>query len=205
MRAFRLSTGNCANPEKENIMSNKISHSVKQALRDKYAWPGGYPLYLVMTDGGALCIDCAKAEYHNIADSTVKGINDGWNAAAADINWEDSDLTCDHCNKPIESAYGDDKPKYTFENDAILLLSDTRGQYIPRDFAGEIIRANVTGVSDEEWAILESGPEHEWYWDTWNDVEQNARVTDPKSSIVYTVYQNGDCFLVPVDCDIPEW
>ena len=41
----------------------------------------------------------------------------------------------------------------TFENDAILLLSDARGQYIPRDFAREVKRECVTGVTEEDWAI----------------------------------------------------
>jgi hypothetical protein len=27
--------------------------------------------------------------------------------AAFEINWEDVDLTCDHCGKHIESAYGE--------------------------------------------------------------------------------------------------
>jgi hypothetical protein len=97
--------------------------------------------------------------------------------------------------------------KYTFEDDAILFLSDTRGVYIPRDFAQSIKRECVKGVSDEEWKILEAGPdyeENEFYWDVWNDVEQNAEITDPSNGIVYTIYQNGDCFLVPIDCEIPE-
>jgi hypothetical protein len=91
----------------------------------------------------------------------------------------------------------------TFENDAILLLSDARGQYIPRDFAREVKRECVTGVTEEDWAILEE-PDHEWYWEAWNDVEQNAVVTDPTSGIEYIVYQNGDCWLVPVGVEIPE-
>jgi hypothetical protein len=36
--------------------------SVKRALRDVYAWPGGYPLYIVMADGEALSIAAARAQ-----------------------------------------------------------------------------------------------------------------------------------------------
>ncbi len=80
----------------------------------------------------------------------------------------------------------------------MLWLSDARGVYIPRDFANSFAdrSKHVTGVSDEDWAILESGPDHEWYWDTWNDVEQNAIVTD-ENGHKYTLYQNGDLWLVP--------
>ena len=85
----------------------RIPQTVKDAVRQRYAWPGGYPLYLVMSDGGALCVACGKTEFRNIADSTVKGIADGWQAAAGKINWEDAELICDHCGQPIESAYGD--------------------------------------------------------------------------------------------------
>ena len=65
----------------------------------------------------------------------------------------------------------------------LLWLSDARGVYIPRDFANSFAdRAKtVSGVSDEDWTILERGPDYEdetgqtvcneSYWDagpTWN-------------------------------------
>ncbi len=31
-----------------------------------YAWPGGYPLMLLCSDGGALCFDCGRSEAHQI-------------------------------------------------------------------------------------------------------------------------------------------
>lgn len=82
--------------------------------------------------------------------------------------------------------------------DMILWLSDARGQYIPRDFATSFIdRAkHVSGVSDEDWTILEAGPDHEWYWDTWIDVEQNAIIAD-ENGHKYRIHQAGDCWLVP--------
>jgi hypothetical protein len=87
--------------------------------------------------------------------------------------------------------------------DTMLWLSDERGVYIPRDFANSFAdRAkSVSGVSDEDWAILEAGPDNELYWDCWSDVEQNARITDD-SGVVYFVHQDGDCWLIPVDM---EW
>lgn len=85
----------------------------------------------------------------------------------------------------------------------MLWLSDARGMYIPRDFATSFAdRAkHVTGVNDETWSILEAGPDHEWYWEAWDDVCRSARVTDAHGR-GYTVYQDGDCWLIPDDM---EW
>lgn len=72
-----------------------------------YAWPGGYPLFFICDDGGALCFTCAKKERRNIISSIAWNVRDGWKVAAVDVNWEDTELYCDHCSKPIESAYGE--------------------------------------------------------------------------------------------------
>lgn len=85
----------------------KVDKAIKQAIRDKYAWPGGYPLYLITSDGAALCIDCGKKEYRNIVRSIHRNVSDGWKVEAVDVNWEDTNLYCDHCSQLIESAYGE--------------------------------------------------------------------------------------------------
>lgn len=89
-------------------MRHTIPQSVKYAVRNKYVWPGGYPMAIVCNDGGVLCCDCAKKEYRQIAHDTVKGWKTGWDVIGAEINYEDSDLYCDHCSKQIESAYGEE-------------------------------------------------------------------------------------------------
>ncbi len=80
----------------------------------------------------------------------------------------------------------------------MLWLSDSRGQYIPRDFASSFAdRAkSVSGVSDEDWAILEAGPDHAHYWEAWEDVEARAVVTDDNGA-KYTIYLDGNCWLIP--------
>ena len=83
----------------------KVLADVKRAAREKYAWPGGYPLFIVMTDGEALCVTCARKEYKLIAASTRSGSRDGWEAGGVDINYEDSELFCANCNNQIEAAY----------------------------------------------------------------------------------------------------
>lgn len=79
---------------------------VKNAIRNPYAWPGGYPKYFIMEDGGALSINSARENFSEIVSSHLLGIKDGWMVAGVDINWEDAELCCDHSNELIESAYG---------------------------------------------------------------------------------------------------
>ncbi len=79
----------------------------------------------------------------------------------------------------------------------LLWLSDARGVYIPRDFVNSFADwANVKNVSDEDKAILEAGPDHEWYWEAWDGVCRDCVVED-NSGNRYTVYQDGDCWLIP--------
>jgi hypothetical protein len=81
-----------------------------------------------------------------------------------------------------------------------LWLSGDRGQYIPRDFAQSFKDRDtaVTGVSAEDWTILEAGPDHADYWDAWDEVFNNARVT--LDGTEYFLHQDGDLcdlWLVP--------
>lgn len=81
---------------------------LKQHLREgEWAWPGGYPKYLVMRDGGALCFSCAKKEWHNIVYDHITNNDSGWMVDGVAVNWEDGELACDHCDGRIESAYGE--------------------------------------------------------------------------------------------------
>lgn len=73
-----------------------------------------------------------------------------------------------------------------------LLLSDARGIYIPRDFASEC--NGWDNIPDKDREILEAGPEHELYWDTWNDVLAEASFTDDFGNI-WHLWQDGDLFI----------
>lgn len=75
----------------------------------------------------------------------------------------------------------------------ILLFGDHRGIYIPQNFANEMDRTRVAGVSDDDYAILEAGPDHESYWDVWQDVCDYAELTDNDGE-QYFIYQDGDCW-----------
>ena len=81
---------------------------VKSCLRaGPYAWPGGYPLYFVTRDGGALSFDAVQDNLALVLADMRDGSGD-WAVTAVDINYEDVELACDHTGEHIPSAYGDD-------------------------------------------------------------------------------------------------
>ena len=79
---------------------------------------------------------------------------------------------------------------------AELFLSDSRGVYIPRDFAESVRHELVENVTAEQWDVLQAGPDHEWYWDEWNSVLDNAVIDDGNRK--FTLYQDGDLWLIPI-------
>jgi len=81
---------------------------LKQFIREPYAWPGGYPKMAIMGDGAPLCKECAKAEYKRIVRDTMDGFDRSFQVVGIDINFEDTECYCCHCNNKIESAYGED-------------------------------------------------------------------------------------------------
>ena len=85
------------NPEVLGIMRD-----VKDAIRNPYAWPGGYPKTAICDDGGLLCSDCLKKEYRNVCHSTLNQWRDGWQVTAVDVMWE-GDNHCDHCNACVNA------------------------------------------------------------------------------------------------------
>lgn len=89
-------------------MRNSVVEEVKAFIREPFAFPGGYPKVLIMSDRCYMCAKCAKENYRLISDSTRHDNSDGWGAAGVQINWEDTDAQCANCNATIESAYGED-------------------------------------------------------------------------------------------------
>lgn len=67
---------------------------------------GGYPLYFITSDGAALSFDSVKNNFRAVVDSIKNQVNDGWRVVGCDVNYEDTDLYCDHSNEKINSAYG---------------------------------------------------------------------------------------------------
>jgi hypothetical protein len=74
---------------------------------ESFAWPGGYPVFFMCEDNGVLCPACVN-ENRKLIDVAERDQDKQWNVVATGINYEDDSLYCDHCNKQIESAYGED-------------------------------------------------------------------------------------------------
>ncbi len=81
---------------------------MKSSLRNgPYAWPGGYSILYVTSDGGLLCSDCARKNFRHITDSIRNGSSDGWKVESACIEAVSADCAreanvetnfCSHCN-----------------------------------------------------------------------------------------------------------
>lgn len=72
-----------------------------------YAWPGGYPMYFITSDGAALCFASAEKNAGLIRESIAENSRDGWRVVAVDVNWEDPELFCDDTSTRIPSAYAE--------------------------------------------------------------------------------------------------
>ena len=70
----------------------------------RFAWPGGYPVFYAVADGGVLCPDCVNENLNQCCDPEDRG----WFVTGHDFNWEDPHLQCDHCGRRIESAYAEE-------------------------------------------------------------------------------------------------
>jgi len=79
-------------------MRNPLAATV---ARDRYAFPGGYALFAMTDDGGALCSACCRSEYWRIADAFP---GDGWSVIAIGCAAElDAAVYCDHCSQDIDA------------------------------------------------------------------------------------------------------
>jgi hypothetical protein len=79
--------------------------------RERYAWPGGYALALVLTDGALLCPDCVTKEWRLVSAAHRSRDNaGGWRPLGLEIcEAPDQDVICDHCGDLI--AEGSDSPE----------------------------------------------------------------------------------------------
>jgi hypothetical protein len=88
----------------------------------------------------------------------------------------------------------------------VLILSDARGVYIPRDFLtdnqNQIVWEHcaawgLTGENVNRWHMA-AQPESEFYWEDWDWILSNAKYTT-KEGDVYHLYQDGDLWALCYD------
>ena len=85
-------------------MKEYLKEMKEKGKYDYYAWPGGYPLFFITEDCGILCTKCCNENKDLLNDEYDKQ----WFVIDYEVNWEDGELYCDHCNDKIESAYGEE-------------------------------------------------------------------------------------------------
>lgn len=101
----------CTFTRPENL--NQIKSTIRGGA---ITWPGFYPMYFVTFDGSALCFNCARKEFRQIAYNYIHKCDTGWRISGVIINYEEEDIFCCHCNKNIESAYGEEAEKACDKN-----------------------------------------------------------------------------------------
>ena len=84
-----------------------------------------------------------------------------------------------------------------------LLLDGDRGIYVPKEFADGFNFGpdGWQGADPADLEVLRSGPDHEFYWEAWDDVLNAATFKDRKG-ITWGLEQDGDLFCRVTD--VPE-
>ena len=82
-----------------NIVISHPMGAARYVRQNHYAWPGGYPLALIMNDGGVLCPACVEDNFHQVSRSHRDQTNDGWRPAGLVIIEEFTEELCAHCGK----------------------------------------------------------------------------------------------------------
>ena len=65
----------------------------------EHAWPGGYRIYFITTDGAALSFDAVRDNWYSVVYSMHHAIDDGWRVAGCACSaYTDEHPYCDHTN-----------------------------------------------------------------------------------------------------------
>ena len=83
-------------------MLTKAGASEGSSAFPAYAWPGGYDIAYVTSDGACLCATCMNNPANPVHFRDEDDCSDGWLVVDVDCaaNW-DEPMTCDHCNATL--------------------------------------------------------------------------------------------------------
>ena len=76
------------------------------------------------------------------------------------------------------------------------IVDSRHGVFVPMLFARTVNRALLSGVTTEDLDYLakEESTENDGFWDTWDSVLNNARITH--NGKIYHLHQDGDLFVI---------
>ena len=77
---------------------------------------------------------------------------------------------------------------------AILFANSALGIYIPQYFAESHNPEKWCGIDTKDMAILNAGPDHEFYWETWESVLNSAETIDGA-----ILHQDDDLWVIYAD------
>jgi len=77
-----------------------------------------------------------------------------------------------------------------------ILVSCCHGIYVPQAFVEGYDLSLWNGIDAEDIETIQAGPEHEWYWDSWNDILNSASYS--LDGRTYRLHQDDDLFAI---CD----
>ena len=89
----------------EELQHKIRTEGVQKSPFPTFAFPGGYPLFYITRDGGVLCPNCSNKHQELVSDPS----DTQWFIVAHEINYEDVDLSCDHCYGRIPAAYAEEQ------------------------------------------------------------------------------------------------
>jgi hypothetical protein len=75
-----------------------------------------------------------------------------------------------------------------------VLLDGLRGIYVPQRF---VAHGGISGISPEDLAILRAGPDHESYWEAWEEALRFGEIT--VAGTCFSLHQSaeGDLWALP--------
>ena len=95
----------------------------------------------------------------------------------------------------IEFVTNEGQPMNTRPDAVCLLLSDARGQYIPRDFVEGFDREAWSCGANHNWAWgVCRDPDDEDYWEAWQEILMYAQYKC--GDHVWVLHQDGDLWAV---------
>lgn len=86
-----------------------------------------------------------------------------------------------------------------YPDDVTLFLDDSRGIYIPRDFAESINRECI--INREKWEneldfLIKYDTNKDFYWETWQNILDNMRVRIGRRTYFFSQVVPGDVWMI---------
>ena len=84
-----------------------------------------------------------------------------------------------------------------------LLCDSGNGIYIPKMMIQRLVDSGWRNIPEDATEVLKT-PDHEWYWDTWDQVLDNAEWHDPSTGQVFKLHQDGDLWAYCAESCTPQ-